>query len=277
MGQQLTLFNPDTALSEDDKINQALGFAVERNSIPFLKINKKPESDKGPLPVGQFYLDKEPIAYSKTLNMRIMWRGYQYVNWSTEQEKVVDSTIIAPNFGAEFISQSGKINCGRLTRAKVEEIGEGNLPQEQLALQKAVKLKTMYFGLVSFEGKTQAGEVKQVDNVLCLWSPGFKSASIIDDNIKAIVKEKKALVKTNLAITTKLDQTGANYYYVPVITVSDDVIALTPQDTVALKEIADYVKNINNYIIGQYEKSLKPEHKTLTASDTKDLNDEIPF
>lgn len=281
MGTQLALFEEqETSLTtiDENKLNEALGFNVQKSKFAYLKINKDAEDDKSqPLPVGQFYLNQDPIAYSKNVEMRILWRGFQYSRYNSDQRKTTDTSIIMDNFG-EFISTSGKLRCGRLTNKQVEELGEKNISSDQKILQEEVKLKTLFFCLLSGDFKTQSGEAVRKDNILCCYIPGFKSAMILDTAIKGIVKEGKPVIKAVFNVTTSKEKTGGNTYYVPEVSYKGSV-DLVPQDTVALKEVISYVGNINKFVTSAYEKSLsgKPQIVDAEVIDDGKMNDQIPF
>lgn len=244
-----------------EELNAQLGFNTRKQQpFPYLKINREAEDDNGnTLPVGTFYIDDgvNERVYSKNIEFKILFRGYQYINYNADTKRLVDSSVILPTFFGEFKSTSGKIACGRLSKKRMDEGGAHLATQEQLSLQKSVKLKTMLFGTVSYKGKTQDGTEVEVVDQLVMYKPSASAAMEFDKVIKSIVAEGRAVANTTLAIKTKREKNGDNVYYVPVVTIEQGAGSVVKNAFALVTKVLEFVKANNTFVEERYAKALK--------------------
>lgn len=284
---QVTVYKPKDIENidklTDKELNEALGFTQKRTNFPTLKTNKHAEdANEKPLPVGTFYIDGlEKKVYSKNITMRVLFRGFQYTRYDEAQKKTIDSTVILNTYYGEFVSTSGKQACGRLTKKQIEDLGTA-VTAEQAIIQKQTKMKNLVFALVSYTGKTQDGEEVEVKDELVVYKPGFGGSKAIDEAIKGIVAEGRALLRTNLQLKTKRDQTGDNVYYVPVVTISKEVVESSVEDVQKLRSVLQFVAGINSYVYKAADKKSLGDGAIIDAEfvavgDGNTPDDDVPF
>ncbi len=131
--------------------------------LPELKVMHDDEDENGvALPKGSFYLKGHGTenVYSKEVNIRVMSHHFQYVDFDGEAKKVRNKTILATSFRSDFPDIRGTLRCGRPSSKVFKELGD--------AAKKKYETITCYRiirGIVSYEGKTQSGEVVKIENV----------------------------------------------------------------------------------------------------------------
>ena len=105
---------------EQQKLQEMMGLSQgQSDRVPMLKFNTDTENESGQeLQAGTFYLkDQDTLAYSKNVKIRVLGHHYQYIEYSPEQKKTVNKTVINKNFGQEFLDEKGTIKCG-MTKPK---------------------------------------------------------------------------------------------------------------------------------------------------------------
>jgi len=285
---------PATIDLSDEELNRQLGISQEKSgpSVPRLKINSLAEDEnEKPLPMGTFFIDEkdQPRAYSKEVKIRIVTRVYQYQNYSQDDKKMLDESMMLPSLFSEFPSMSGKLKCGKLSKKKVEGV---TLSPTQAKIQKDVKCRMFVFCLVSFTGTTVDGkEVTYADKPV-LWVPSQSAFVIVGDVMESFDKQKRAAIKYPVSLKLKKEKNGNVVYYNPVPTILNEAVALTQVDVDAINSARDFISGVNKRVKEAYDRSLNKAANdsdvetaetvvsigaNVTKTSSKDLDDEIPF
>lgn len=130
-----------------------------------LTTNRRIKDDEGNrLELGHFYLTgQDETAYAESVKFRPLSHHFQYVKYNTEEKKMENWTVQAPNFREEFRDVKGTIRCGRPDGKVMNK-----MTADQRKKYKDVKNVRLIRGLVSFVGKTPSGKEVTYDNVPCL-------------------------------------------------------------------------------------------------------------
>jgi hypothetical protein len=145
-----------------------MGASAEKTQgarLPRLTTNRRIKDDDGNrLELGHFYLTgQDETAYAESVKFRPLSHHFQYVKYNTEEKKMENWTVQASNFREEFRDVKGTIRCGRPDGKVMNK-----MTADQRKKYKDVKNVRLIRGLVSFVGKTPAGEEVTYDNVPCL-------------------------------------------------------------------------------------------------------------
>lgn len=266
----------------DVELNKLLGIDPNITSgggTTRLLINALSEDDEGKaLTMGSFYLtnlagQEEPI-YAKEVTIRVLMPSYQYRQWDAKEEKIVAQSIMSNSLNAEFISDNGKIRCGKLTKAKAEK---GPLTPEQLKLQEEVKCKLSLWVLVSYTGKTQDGREAEVADVPALWTlsqSGFREAATL---LEGFTKGKRSPLRYDVKVTLRKEKNGSVIYYIPIFVVDSEAKPLPNNVADLIKNVGEFIKRVNVKITDGYNTVLSGEKKTTDAVDVvKEFNRPMP-
>lgn len=145
-----------------------MGASAEKTQgarLPRLTTNRRIKDDDGNrLELGHFHLTgQDETAYAESVKFRPLSHHFQYVKYNTEEKKMENWTVQASNFREEFRDVKGTIRCGRPDGKVMNK-----MTADQRKKYKDVKNVRLIRGLVSFVGKTPAGEEVTYDNVPCL-------------------------------------------------------------------------------------------------------------
>lgn len=258
-------------------INKAFGMEDERLKplIPQLKINGEAE-EEGRGPKGNFtYNNGERFLYAEEVTIRSFVKGYQYRSYDATDKTKNDSSTIEKSFKGEFRSLSGRLACGKLSKKRFEALGD-TASAMQVALQKNVKCKLLVFGLIS--GKfTNIDDKKQVElkDELFYWAVSQSGFMDMDQTIKGILQERRAVALTPIKLKLKKEKNGAVTYFVPVPEVLNETAVLdVARDGGYLEKIKEFVKGTNDFINTKYNAAVKGKQENENFANAGGLVDD---
>ena len=272
-------------------INKAFGFESNKPkpTIPTLKINGADEEEGVSAPKDTFvYEDGEHILYSTEVTIRTFYKGMQYRRYDSKDKTKNDMSIIANTFNAEFRSISGRLACGKIANKKFAELGS-LATTEQKELQDSVKCKLILMGMVS--GKFTNVDTKEevvMEDKLFIWVTPQSAFMPLDQVIKGIEKERRAIPCTKIKLKLKKEKQGQVTYFIPQPEVLSDVVNLSAEvDLPSLAKINKYIADNNAHVNSKYDEALKIkslDSNFATAGEIlegKKINDDfgsdIPF
>lgn len=277
------------------ELNKAFGFEGKpKPSIPLLKVNGSDDEDGTSAPKGTFtYDDGDKILYASEVTIRSFVKAYQYRLYHPTEKDKNDMSIISNTFKAEFRSTSGRLACGKMNKKSYVELGD-NVTTQQKYYQDNVKCKLLMFGLVSGEFTDVDTKTKiEVKDALFSWVVSQSGFMSIDQTIKGIEMERRAIPLTPIRLRLKKEKNGSVTYFVPIPEVLNETAKLDiERDTKYLEKVKDFIVNTNKFIDDKYTEALKGKANnddfaavgTIVEGKTSkhkknllDIDDVVPF
>lgn len=150
--------------------------------LPELKISSKRKDASGndiKNFQGNFYvrgLDKE--VYAPKVKIRVLSQLFQWIDFDDENMTVRNKTLLIPFLNMEPRDQKGTIRCGKPTSKEMFD-----WPKEKKAQYKTITLYRQLRCLVSYTGKTAAGEEVVVENQPCIIMNKNSSYMAFEDDV----------------------------------------------------------------------------------------------
>lgn len=225
------------------------------NSImPSLRVNTEAVDDNGKaLPYGQFYVkgSGEPV-YAETVTFRPLSHHYQWLHYDPEQEKLVNKTRIVKNFREEARDIKGGLKCGK---PKYQEMLEMSEDRQQYFKQ--IKCVRQVRGLVSYTGKTAAGEEKTVENLPVIISMKGSNYSQFEDEFVKKIKGRN-IFDYEAKLTTKRHKNGSviwfTMHFEPNLT---EPLPLTQDIVDTMIFISEMINDENAKVDAEYDKAVR--------------------
>lgn len=243
------------------KLNELFGFEGRpKPVIPILRIEGS-DDEEGVVkaPKGSFvYDDGSRLLHAKEVSIRSFLKAYQYRRFDPKEPAKNDVSIIAPNFKAEFISTSGLLACGKLSKKVFEQIAS-TASAEQKEAQEKVKCKLLIFGVLSGDFvDVDTREKVKVEDALFTWIVSQSGFMSMDGTITGIEKERRGVPLTPIDITLKKEKTGQVTFFVPIPVVSTETAMLdVERDVEYLRKIKDFVAANNRHVTEKYNEAIK--------------------
>ena len=225
------------------------------NRLPQLKVNTMRKDAQGrKIEQGLFYLNgmDEPV-YAEKVRIRVLSQLFQWIHYDPEENKVVNKTLLIPNFRCEARDMQGGERCGKPTSRVLRD-----LPKEEQKKYTDIKCFRQLRVLVSYKGKDADGNAETVENepaILLLKGSNFSPFE--DEFIKSIPRGAN-FYDYWCNVSAEELQNGSVIYYVmhfkpdlkKVLPIDQDVY-----DT--MTHMAGMIKNENDMIEKAYQKSLR--------------------
>jgi hypothetical protein len=100
----------------------------------------------------------EPV-YAENVRIRALSQLFQWIHYDPEESKVVNKTLLIPNFRCEARDMKGDIRCGKPTSKILRE-----MPKEEQKKYTDIKCFRQLRVLVSYTGKDADGNEVTVEN-----------------------------------------------------------------------------------------------------------------
>lgn len=179
--------------------------------LPQLKILMDDfDKDDNPLPKGSFFLSgKEPAVYAKEIKIRVMAHHFQYSDYDNELNKMRNKTILATTFRSDFPDMKGTLRCGRPASKVFKELSdEAKKKYDSITCFRIIR------GIVSYTGKTLAGEEVVVENepfIMRLKGSNFMG---FDEQFASKLPSGRDLWDFWVNVTPKREKNGSVTYFV---------------------------------------------------------------
>lgn len=240
----------------DLELKRLIGQDEGFQGLPRLSINHAAEDeDDTPLPRGYFGVqDPETgqMVYSKTAIFRPFMRTYSYSVWDNDEKAFAVQSIQAKSFNEPMYDTAGTLKCGKLNKAETELLEKGSAEH---TAQKNIKCNQIFYGVVTMEGKTAAGDKVTLTELPCQWYAKGASFMPIADYIKTLGKQNKVMLNIEMVLTSVKEKAGGNTYFRSAAATHGEV-EFTEENLELLGEFQDTVRGFNSNIMGKYEKSI---------------------
>jgi hypothetical protein len=252
--------NELATISAEEERELAIQLGLVENTtalMPKLKLNYQEEDDmERPLKKGTFVLTgQDEDVYADEITFRPISQYYQWLDYDTEQEKVVNKTLMIPNFKVEPRDKKGTVRCGKPSSRYLEEN-----PDEK-ALYKSITCFRMVYGIVEYTGKTADGKEVTVGPTGCVLM--LKGSNFMPFGREVVDKmpSNKHIYNYNCKVTSVKKKEGSVIFY--VMKFEPDLLNPLGMDSdlvEAMKVVLDFVKKNNEDVNASYEQALRDKN-----------------
>jgi len=181
--------------------------------LPMLKISSKrkdPQGRKIDQFQGHFFItDMDENVYADRVRIRVLSQLFQWIHYDPEAEKVVNKTLLIPNFRHEGRDMKGGIRCGKPASKVLKEMSK-----EEQKKYVDIKCYRQLRVLVSYTGQTVDGDEVTIENqpaIILLKGANFNPFE--DQFIKSLPKGRN-FHDYWCDVTTEEHENGSVVYYV---------------------------------------------------------------
>tara|TARA_R110000868_G_scaffold85685_8_gene240903 strand:- start:10881 stop:11723 length:843 start_codon:yes stop_codon:yes gene_type:complete len=254
--------------AEEQKLAALLGANDKPQSVdrlPQLKVNTMRKDAQGrKIEQGLFYLNgMDEHIYAQTVRIRPLSQLFQWINYDPEENKVVNKTLLIPNFRCEARDMKGGERCGKPTSKALKE-----MPKEEQKKYTNIKCFRQLRVLVSYKGADADGNEVTIENqpaILLLKGSNFNPFE--DEFIKSIPRGRN-FYDYWADVSAEELQNGSVIYY--VMHFKPDLkkeLSLDQPTYDSMKVMADMIERENNVVEKAYQKSLRDGQSYSDAID----------
>lgn len=256
--------------------------------LPRLKINYDAEveiegSDPISVPRGAWtltVLDKDENSirvYAKEAIVRAFLRGYRYVVWNSDTEKLELLSSIFKGWGdAVFDDLGNEFSGSKFKKSVIKQYPE---------FDGILKCQQVIYATVTLPNAVDMNKIPvEVVDVSALWVVKGSGFMPIADVFKTFTDKGSDMVDYPLTVTTKREKKGQVTYFVPEVKVGK-LIDFTEADYELLKKFQNTINAENAELFKKFSKKLEAEKSDnvisveVVSSDDldADFNDDLPF
>ena len=223
--------------------------------LPQLKVNTMRKDAQGrKIEQGLFYLQgMDEHVYAEKVRIRVLSQLFQWIHYDPEENKVVNKTLLIPNFRCEARDMKGGERCGKPPSKVLRE-----LPKEEQKKYTDIKCFRQLRVVVSYKGKDADGNAVTIDNqpaILLLKGSNFSPFE--DEFIKSIPKGAN-FYDYWCDVDAEELQNGSVIYYVMHFKPDLKKAVSIDQDTLdTMTHMAGLIQRENDVIEKSYQKSLR--------------------
>ena len=254
--------------AEEQKLAALLGANDKPQSadrLPQLKVNTMRKDAQGrKIEQGLFYLNgMDEHIYAESVRIRPLSQLFQWINYDPEENKVVNKTLLIPNFRCEALDMKGGTRCGKPTSKVLKE-----MPKEEQKKYTNIKCFRQLRVLVSYKGADADGNEVTIENqpaIMLLKGSNFNPFE--DEFIKSIPRGKN-FYDYWADVSAEELQNGSVIYY--VMHFKPDLkkeLSLDQPTYDSMKVMADLIERENNLVEKAYQKSLRDGQSYSDAID----------
>ena len=254
--------------AEEQKLAALLGANDKPQSadrLPQLKVNTMRKDAQGrKIEQGLFYLNgMDEHIYAESVRIRPLSQLFQWINYDPEENKVVNKTLLIPNFRCEALDMKGGTRCGKPTSKVLKE-----MPKEEQKKYTNIKCFRQLRVLVSYKGADADGNEVTIENqpaIMLLKGSNFNPFE--DEFIKSIPRGKN-FYDYWADVSAEELQNGSVIYY--VMHFKPDLkkeLSLDQPTYDSMKVMADLIERENNVVEKAYQKSLRDGQSYSDAID----------
>lgn len=255
--------------AEQARLAAILGASKDTSStgdrMPLLKVNtKRRDADGNKIPEGAFVVTgvDEPV-YAESVNVRVLSQMFQWLHFDSEEKRLVNKTILIPNFRVEPIDMGGGLRCGKPASKVYREMTKAEQKQfDDITCYRQLRL------LVSYTGKTAAGKEVTVENQPAILMLKGSNFSPFEDEVVKRIPSGRNLYDFWIKLSTSEHENGSVTYY--VIHFDPDLAQPVPLDRTTL----DTMYHIVDLIEGENRRVREAHDKALRGRGSYDPEDE---
>lgn len=275
--------------AEQQKLAAMLGATQDSGDhLARLKIQTKPvvkaDGKKNYDVVGQFTItgEDDPV-FAKTVRIRVLSQMFQWQHFDNDEKKLLNKTVMIPNFRQEPIDMKGGVRCGKPASKVFRELDKAEQKK-----YKDINCVRQLRALVSYAGVTAEGVEVEVENVpVIIQLKGSNFSPFEDEFIKKLPRGKNLYDYWATVSTTEHENGDVTYW---VWHYEPDLANFAPldRDTIdTMYRFADLIEAENKRIREAHEAKVRGRSQDDAASDALGLDgdlvditpddDDIPF
>ena len=240
--------------------------------LPRLTINRQPEDDGGnKLPVGTYATYDsgiESMIYGKPAIFRPFINAFQFMEYSSEQNKFITRSVIFKNWKDDPIDTSGGSRCGKVPYKERDK-----LSKTELEHQKNIKCYRLVFGQVSIDGVNAEGNKVSVKDKPILWRVTGSNFTPVGEAMQSLKNRKKLMFNHTLSLDTIRRKAGSNVFYVSDIKVNTSEITFTKEDMELMKKFQDIITSENEDVVALWKEANNKKNNGNDKGDKKIVSD----
>jgi hypothetical protein len=256
--------------AEMKRMQELMGVTASEGGggTPLLKINSLDEDDNGKeLPKGAFFLNKSPLAYAKTVKIRVLGVHYQYLEYDPDANKLVNRTIIVPNMQQEMLDEKGTTRCGM-------PMGKSKMDPDMKERFKNVTAFRQLRGVVSYTGKDVDGNDVTHENEPFLMSLKGSNFMPFEDDVMKKLPFGRAVWDFDINVSLERHKNGSVIYYVarfqPDFTTP---LPFSQEIGESINEVASQIRSQNEKIRDKHEAAIRERQTNAGVLDA--LGDDL--
>jgi hypothetical protein len=270
--------------AEQQRLAAILGTSTRSDSgdrLPMLKISSKRKDAQGRKIdqfQGHFFVtDMEENVYASNVKIRVLSQLFQWIHFDPEVEKVVNKTLLIPNFRHEARDMKGGIRCGKPASKVFKE-----LSKEEQKKYVDIKCYRQLRVLVSYTGTTVDGDEVTIENqpaIILLKGSNFNP---FEDEFLNSIPKGRQFHDYWCDVTTKEHENGSVVYYTMHFEGNfGEPVALDQQTYDTMIHFARLVQEENDRIERSHEDSMRKSSTDEQAIDAlegeyeEDFEDEV--
>lgn len=245
--------------AEEQKLAALLGAndkpQKSADRLPMLKVNTMRKDAQGrKIEQGLFYLNgmDEPV-YTENVRIRALSQLFQWIHYDPEESKVVNKTLLIPNFRCEARDMKGDIRCGKPTSKILRE-----MPKEEQKKYTDIKCFRQLRVLVSYTGKDADGNEVTVENepaIMLLKGSNFNPFE--DEFIKTIPRGANFYDYWCDVSAEELQNGSVIYYVMHFKPDLKKALPLDQQTFDTMTHMASMIERENDMVEKAYQKSMR--------------------
>lgn len=223
--------------------------------LPQLKVNTKRKDAQGnKIEQGKFMLTEldEPV-YADHVWVRVLSQLFQWIHYDPEENKVVNKTLLIPNFRHEARDMKGTIRCGKPASKVLKEMSK-----EEQKKYVDIKCFRQLRVLVTMTGKTASGEEVTIENqpaIILLKGSNFNPFE--DEYIKSLPKGKDFHDFWCKVTAEELENGSVVYYVMHFEGDFKEPVSLDQQTYDTMIHFAKLVKQENDRVESAHQGALR--------------------
>ena len=275
MSNELQAFE---ALSKEEIMKmtgQDDGSQISSGILPRLAINRASEDDDGnAIRTGVYTIydsESEAKVYSlkdKAVRFRPFINAYQYMDYDTEDNKYICSSVVFKSWKDEPIDNNGGVRCGKVIGKDKQQ-----LTQAEIDSQRSIKCYRLVYGLLSMEATTATGEATTIEEMPVLWRVTGMNFKPIGETLKSLKGRNSLMFNHVLNLTTKRKKSGSNVFYVASIRVDDKEIQFSKKDLEHMDMFNDIVNEENTRVSEKWKEANSHKKKDKASIKIVDAID----
>lgn len=242
--------------------------SMESERLPQLKVNsKRKDKQNRKIPQGAFFVSgldsQSELVYAESVKLRVLSQLYQWLHYDTEQNKVVNKTLLIPSFSHEARDMTGTVRCGKPTSKDLRE-----MTKAQQAKYADIRCFRQLRGIVSYTGQTADGDEVTIENAPCILLLKGSNFSPFEDDVVKTLPRGRNFYDYWCDVTAEERENGSVTYYVMRFSPNyAEPVTLDKQTVDTMLHMADLVRQENQKVEQAYDKALAREKGTQSAVD----------
>jgi hypothetical protein len=207
MSNELSTATPEAANQLAMMLGAVDAPAPAKNRLPKLKVNTQ---RKHPCE-GQFVVEGEGVepVFAEKVTIRVLSQLFQWLHYDPEESKVVNKTLMIPNFRHEALDMKGTLRCGKPPSRILREASK----EEQKKYTDITCFRQLRV-LVNYSGKTEDGKDAEVKNQPAIMMLKGSNFNPFEDEVMKVLPKGASTYEYEVEVSAEEMQNGSVIYYV---------------------------------------------------------------